>query len=714
MHRREFLKIAGSFAASAAVGGGLTACGSGSASEVSVTFPQGVASGDPRATSIVLWTRAEPLGDPAAAVSVTLEVATDRAFQNILVQNSYPVDAPGHHTLRVLVEDLQPDSEYFYRFVPVNGGVSPTGRTLTAPDPADERPVRFAVVNCQDRLHGFYGAYRRMMNDDLAAPPGERIRFVLHLGDFIYETLNDPLQQPFDELNNPVPGGLSDRNGVPRTIGPFPDGGQSSDGVVFARTLDDYRHLYRTFLSDPDLRAARAQWPFIHIMDDHEFSDDNWQTEANYEDQGANSSVDEPSQPRKVAANQAWHEFTPANLIGGDPAFDTPWHAHGFRQVDVGTTVNDTIDEDNQVTNPDTINARNSLTIYRSLRYGKLVNLVLTDNRSGRSDHAITEDISGNNPLFFASRVALPLEFVNDLDAGRNANNGNPDTFIFLGQVHLNPRRNSPPGTMLGPAQKQWWKTTMRASAARWNLWANSVPLMHLRVNATELGEGIPDLVLSGDTWDGYNTERIELMRFLKQSAIRNVVSISGDLHAHMAGTVAEDPDAPGGASSPAAVEVITGSVSSVSQFAATERLSRITDPTPTERLVRQLIVIEGAAGEGFTPNMNNTLMNGVRSGIAAAGGAAREEILSLKDPVVNAHLRYADTAAHGYSLFAVSRDRITVELVNVASIVEDYGPSGPPVALITRFDIPHPGDGGVPSISDPVFEGEPPYPFTA
>ncbi|MCG6869863.1 MAG: alkaline phosphatase D family protein [Gammaproteobacteria bacterium] len=713
MHRRDFLKIAGSFAASAAVGTGLNSCGSGSAQEAPAGFPQGVASGDPRASSVILWTRAEPEGDPQASVSVTLEVATDPAFDEVLIQNVYSVGPPSHHTLRVLVEDLQPDTEYFYRFLSAVGTVSQTGRTLTAPDPADERPVRFAVVNCQDRLHGFYGAYRRVMNEDLAAAPGDRIRFVLHLGDFIYETLNEPLQQPLDERNDPLPGGLRDRDGVLRAIGPFPDGGRSSDGIVFARTLEDYRHLYLAFLSDPDLRAARAYWPFVHVTDDHEFSDDNWQTEANYQDRGANSSVDEPSQPRKVAANQAWYEFTPSNLIGGDPAFDTPWHAHGFRPVDVGTSTNDGIDGANQVTNPDTVAARGSMTVYRNLRYGKLVNLVLTDNRTNRSDHAITEDISGNNPLFFASRVALPLNVVNDLDAGRTANNGNPDTFLFLGQIHLNPRRNSPPGTMLGPTQKQWWKTRMQASDARWNLWANSVPLMHLRVNTTELGEGIPDLVLSGDTWDGYNSERVELMRFLRQSGIRNVVSISGDLHAHMAGIVLENPDAPAGTSTPAAVEVVTGSVSSVSQFAATERLSRFEDPTPTESLVRQLIAIDDATSGGFITNMNNTLSNGVRSGIAAAEGATRDEILALKDPVVNTHLRYADTTAHGYSVMTVSRDRIDVELVNIASIVEDFGPAGPPVSLVTRLEIPYPAEGQDPSISDPAFEGEPPFPFS-
>ena len=52
---------------------------------------------------------------------------------------------------------------------------------------------------------------------------------------------------------------------------PFPDGVDTEENR-FAVSLADYRHLYKTYLGDPHLQAARANWPFICTWDDHEFA----------------------------------------------------------------------------------------------------------------------------------------------------------------------------------------------------------------------------------------------------------------------------------------------------------------------------------------------------------------------------------------------------------------------------------------------------------
>ncbi len=65
--------------------------------------------------------------------------------------------------------------------------MSRVGRTLTAPAPDDDRPVRFAFVSCQDVTNSALNAYRRMIYEDVRRPRAERLSFVLHLGDFIYE-----------------------------------------------------------------------------------------------------------------------------------------------------------------------------------------------------------------------------------------------------------------------------------------------------------------------------------------------------------------------------------------------------------------------------------------------------------------------------------------------------------------------------------------------
>ena len=87
----------------------------------------------------------------------------------------------------------------------------------------------------------------------------------------------------------------------------------------YAVSLADYRHLYKTYLSDPHLQEARANWPFICIWDDHEFANDNFQRLSQL-------TMTRPilQAQRKMDANQAWFEFIPAvlNELEAQPAHD--------------------------------------------------------------------------------------------------------------------------------------------------------------------------------------------------------------------------------------------------------------------------------------------------------------------------------------------------------------------------------------------------------
>ncbi len=718
MLRRDFLKVAGTFLAGASLPGTLSSCfhnedgsnGSG------YRFPQGVASGDPRPTSVVIWTRVEPHSHSNAPAHVTAEVALDEKFNSLVLQELFEVSSESDYTLRVIVEGLQPDTFYFYRFLIDTDTTSTTGRTLTAPAISDQKEISFAFVSCQDRSHGFYSAYRRMLTDDIAAPTVEQLRFVLHLGDFIYETIDDPLQAPVDEALNAITDGLVDRQGQLRAISPFPSGAVTSRGVHYANTLDDYRHLYRQYLLDEDLQAARARWPFIHIWDDHEFSDDCWQTEANYNDSGEQSSTDEPSQRRKVAANQAWFEYMPVNLLHQEGVDADLHHAKEFTFTEVNNTENTTINEDNLADNADNIDAISTMTIYRSFRFGQWVELTLTDNRSYRSDHPIPEDVSGNSPFFPASRVALPKDLVNLLDAGKTANSGEPPLFVFTGDFILNPRQSSPPGTMLGATQKRWWQSVMARSSARWKLWGNSVPLQRFLLNTSALDIGIPDVLLTSDNWDGYRSERNELMDFLNDNDIRNVISLSGDVHAHFAGVVMDDYDTPS-EPRPTVIEVVGCSVSSITQYAAIERLSRRDQYTNTEQLVRNLVTYQARITSvpeenPLVNNLNNTLLNGVLSGLEAARTNSLPDILAAKSPAVNGHLVYADTDAHGFGLFKVNDRAVTVTLFTLDNVNVDTGLEAPSVKRTVTFTIPHTEAGSNPSISEPAITGEPPFPL--
>jgi alkaline phosphatase D len=470
------------------------------------------------------------------------------------------------------------------------------------------------------------------------------------------------------------------------------------------------------------LQAARARWPFICIWDDHEFSNDCWQSEANYIDIGNNSSTDEPSQQRKVAANQAWFEYTPANLTKPETMDEDLVHMKPFESVSVSNTPNDTMDDNNLSSNEDNLSAIGSMTIYRSLRFGQFVNLLLTDNRSYRSDHAIPESISGNSSFFLHPRVASPLNILNQLDAGKTANEGSPNSHIYTGEVIPNPRLNSPPGTVLGSPQKHWWKEILRRSDTDWNIWANSIPLTRLLLNLSAADGTLPDAVLSSDTWDGYCTERNELMAYLLNNGIDNLVSFSGDLHAHIAGLVMHDYEVFHNSDTtdqaiPVLAEMVCAGISSRSQFSAVEELVRFDNPGSLEQTLRNLVTYDAAqttqpSEDPLVNNLNNTLLNGARSGLIASITNSREDIGNYREPLVNGHVKFIDSGANGYGLALASESEISVQLVTVSEVITDPTQATPQIAYTANFSITNTSAGNGVRIDGPMIQGTPPFPF--
>ena len=719
MKRREFIRNTGWFAVGAALVGvpGCTSDASVDDEEAQEldsqrgilrSFPQGVASGDPRATSVVLWTRVALAGVADGAcgpLNVRVQVSGESRFIRNVVDHQVVVTRKSDHTVRVLITGLTPATTYFYRFVA--GASSIAGRTRTAPAAHADVQVNLAWVSCQDYTPGNYGAYRQLLIDDDARPDADKIHAVVHLGDMIYETRNDVSQLVLDDNFEPI--ALANRDGTPREIAAFPVGG-SRAGVEFAEVVDDYRHLYKTFLSDPDLQAARARWPIIAIWDDHEFSDDAWESQANYTNE---ATLDEPDQTRRVAASQAWFEYAPVQLTGAGGVAGVPSQASDFAPVSVSDAAFTAPDADNFVPEPNNVAAIGSITIYRSFRFGKHVELVMTDERSYRSDHAIPEELT-QNPVFFAPRNVVPLPLVNTLDAGRTANAGDPPASVaFLGGavVFPNVRAASPPGTMLGKRQKQWWKDTMQRSDATWKLWGNEVTLMRLKIQ--QLGAtDVSDRVVSADSWDGYATERNELMGFLRATGIHNVVVLSGDIHAAFAGTIADDFDA--AAPLPVACELVVPGISSNSLFSFFELATRAADPA-----LRSLITVDASAvgGSRFTENLNLLLLDGVQSAGTFAGAVAQGAppaialgaALAAADPTTNPHLKYVDSNAQGYGYAKITADQIAATIVTINRPIATASDAGPGIKRTASFVIPHNNPGGM---IGPVVTGTKPFPL--
>jgi alkaline phosphatase D len=229
-------------------------------------FSHGVASGDPLADSVILWTRVT-LDDPAA--ELFFEVALDPEFGERVAADWLGVpDSARDATVKLDLAGLSAATTYYYRFW-IQGVASAIGRTRTAPDGASDH-LRFVVCSCSSLAHGYFHGYRHIGGRaDLDA--------VIHLGDYIYEY-------------------ASGDYGDVREYEP-------SHEII---SLDDYRMRHAQYRRDPDLQEAHRQHPFITTWDDHEIANDGWVGGAQ------NHSTDEGDwEARKAAAKQAYFEWLP-------------------------------------------------------------------------------------------------------------------------------------------------------------------------------------------------------------------------------------------------------------------------------------------------------------------------------------------------------------------------------------------------------------------
>lgn len=329
-------------------------------------FPQSVCSGDPRPDSVILWTR---LYDPALAGSdatLRLQLALDEAFdEQVLEIEGLPVRTAHDHCLKLKVVDLQPGTFYYYRFLFEMDGMllsTSTGRTRTAPAPDADVPVRFAVLNCQDYIGRYYNTLLHLLEQD---PEPD---FLVHVGDYIYETTGDPSFQ----------GGNAGRTiAFSDTDGAIALGG--GDTVFYAASsLGNYREIYQAYRADPVMQRLNERFPLIAIWDDHEYSDDCWQATATFFD----GLRDEADPARRLRAEQVYFEYMPV---------DYP--------TQPGTGV---VEADNSQLYPNTV-------LYRDLQFGRHLHLLLTDYRSFRPDHLIPEDAFPGRILM--DRAALVATF---------------------------------------------------------------------------------------------------------------------------------------------------------------------------------------------------------------------------------------------------------------------------------------------------------------
>jgi alkaline phosphatase D len=631
--RRRFLELvvvsAGGALASAACGGTECDCGDPAPDWGAELFRLSVASGDPRPTSVVLWTRARDEQRPGEDLELELELAKDPKFNERVSlggEASLKVvaraDADG--CVKVRLTDLEPGTYYYYRFRHRFGDTvaeSAIGRTRTAPADDDDPPVRFAVMSCQDPDRGFYYAYEHLL--------GKELDFIAHLGDYVYES--------------------------------------SSAGV--ARSLDDYRELYRTVRRR--LTDAHSRFPFLVIPDDHEFSDDSHGATATYFDGEQN----ETDLERRRNSDQAWFEYMPVDYA------DPPTKA-----LDPGAEFPD------------------DFTIYRSFAFGRHLELVLTDLRRYRPDHLIAEDAFPGAMLLTSAEVdeegvselAVPyvdvdtfaegayqlaltqaaealgfratsvtgplsagwinqqLERIGGADLPEPIELEDPQlsrgiavhqlmksqefsrvgSRYFVGldafEAYAAHRFRTSDGAserVMGDEQRAWFLETMKNSTRTFKVWGSEIAFLPKHLDLRGFSLAPPELQhrigLTAEDWDGFPNERRELLREL--SAIDNVVILSGDLHCFFAATpfIAGDP-------SRRVVEFTIGSVTSTTWMEG----------------IQELVV----ADPSLPPSVAN---------LAPLVGV----FLTSKAPPANPHLAFQELGKNGYAVVTVSADALDAEL---------------------------------------------------
>ena len=282
LSRRAFLRRGGMLAALA----GASPLGLAGADDVSLApadarittpFLHGVASGDPLADRVMLWTRITPSAMGAdAQIPVSYIVATDPQLANRVVEGSVMAQRDRDYTVKVDVAGLAPATTYYYRFRR-GSARSPIGRTRTLPVGAVDR-LRIAVASCAAIGQGWFNAYGR-----IAAR--KDLDLVVHLGDYIYEF----------------------GTGEYGNVRPCEPGHE----IV---TLRDYRTRHNQYKTDPDLQEMHRQHPVIAIWDDHEFADNAWKGGAENHQPGS-----EGRWAKRVDnAVQAYYEWMPIRRVAQD------------------------------------------------------------------------------------------------------------------------------------------------------------------------------------------------------------------------------------------------------------------------------------------------------------------------------------------------------------------------------------------------------------
>ncbi|MEM7779611.1 MAG: alkaline phosphatase D family protein [Pseudomonadota bacterium] len=264
--RRGIFALAGASAAVAAAPVHARTFGTG--------FTHSVASGEPQALSVLLWTRY--VADQET--TLTWQVSESAEFASIVAEGQVVASPERDFCAKAIASGLSPNRWYFYRFLAPSGSASPVGRTRTLPAEATQS-FRMAVFSCSNFGFGWFNAYAH-------AAEANDVDLAVHLGDYIYEYGTDT---------------------YPNESQAHPDRLIAPDSEIVA--LADYRLRYATYRADKDLQRLHQVLPMIAVWDDHESTNDSWKDGA----QNHQPETEGEWSVRKAVAKQVYREWMPVS-----------------------------------------------------------------------------------------------------------------------------------------------------------------------------------------------------------------------------------------------------------------------------------------------------------------------------------------------------------------------------------------------------------------
>lgn len=438
-------------------------------------FTHGVASGDPAADSVLLWTRA--MAADGGPVDGTWQVASDADFRKIVSEGRFTASPDRDYIAKVIAGGLHPGTSYFYRFRTADA-TSPIGRTRTLATGAIAS-LDIALACCNMYMLGEFHGYR-------AIAERADLDVVLFIGDYIYEY------------------GANSFPTMPDIRVPSP----THDTV----TLADYRARYANWRADPTLQAAHARAPWICMWDDHEIANDDWMGGAQHHDPAKQG----PWEVRKAAAVRAYLEWMPIR----DPKPGDPYAIErSFAFGDLATLIlPETRLEarDQQLTLPHDLGHHivDHADPARPVPVTDPVVLASLDPRALPARYRLEPDIEG-----FRHKLADPArrmvgdgqlgwiqqEVTNSVEAGR--------PWVLFGSPTIMASYVWPDlGALVPQSSKDRFDALQPGASALYKMTGLGLPLFNL------------------DSWDGYPAERERVFDILEASRA-NILVLSGDSH---------------------------------------------------------------------------------------------------------------------------------------------------------------------------------------